>query len=186
MQPWLPSTLVTGMNTNTDLRRCPRLIQTWTRQWNATDITEDVACEWSSRLHRSLGIAYPERMLVRLSLRLNEPQYATLFDEVLCHEVAHLAVFHLHSKAATKHGAEWQELLRRVGYEPRRGYPTDPVTQRRSRSAVVYDHVCPTCQAIRTAKRPVPNWRCVACQQAGLDGTLIIQSRPDKREAVHV
>jgi hypothetical protein len=75
MQRLLPSTLASEMNVITDLRKCPRLIQRWTRKWNATAITEHVECEWSSRLRRSLGLAYPERMLVRLSLLLKEPKY---------------------------------------------------------------------------------------------------------------
>jgi predicted SprT family Zn-dependent metalloprotease len=186
MQRLLPSTLVSEMNVITDLRKCPRLIQSWTRKWNATAITEHVECEWSSRLRRSLGLAYPERMLVRLSLLLKEPKYASLFDEVLCHEVAHIAVFHVHGKAATSHGPEWKELLRMVGYEPRRSYRTDSLPERKGHESISYDHICPICQAKRTARRPMPSWCCVACQNAGLDGEMIIQSRPNKREALNV
>jgi hypothetical protein len=42
------------------------------------------------------------------------------------------------------------------------------------------------CQANRTAKRPQSQWRCVACQNAELEGELIIQSRPKTREALDV
>ena len=39
---------------------------------------------------RSLGRCYPERRLIRLALSLNDAPRA-LFEEVLCHELAHLA-----------------------------------------------------------------------------------------------
>lgn len=124
-------------------------------------------------------------MLVRLSLLLTESLYSSLFDEVLCHEVAHLAVFHLHGSAVTNHGPEWQELLQLAGFEPRRSYITDSPPDRNDHESIFYDHVCRICQAIRTAKRPMPNWRCVACQNAGLDGELIVQSRSVKREVLN-
>ncbi|MCA9087253.1 MAG: SprT-like domain-containing protein [Planctomycetaceae bacterium] len=131
---------------------------------------------------RSLGRAYPQRMLVRLSLLLKEPLYSSLFEEVLCHEVAHLVVFQLHGRAATCHGPEWQRLLQLAGFEPRRSYITDAPPAKRDRAFVCYDHVCRICQTKRTARRPMRNWRCIACQNAGLDGKLIIQSRPVNRK----
>jgi len=79
-----------------ELRNSPKLIRRWTRRWGAPALAREIACQWSPRLRRSLGRAYPERKLIRLSRLLQEPQYASLFEEVLCHEVAHIAAFHLH------------------------------------------------------------------------------------------
>ena len=172
------------MSGTDDLSRCSRLISLWARRWGAPELAKKITCEWSSRLRRSLGRAYPERGLVRLSLLLKEPQYALLFDEVLCHEAAHVATFRIHGNQAASHGPEWEELVRLAGYEPRSCYKTDALPEPQNRDSVRYEHVCPICHASRTAKRPQPQWRCVACQAAGLEGELIIQSRPKMREAL--
>jgi predicted SprT family Zn-dependent metalloprotease len=121
---------------------------------------------------------------VRLHLLLKEAQYAALFDEVLCHEAAHIVAFLIHGNRAESHGPEWENLVRLAGYEPRRCYRTDSVPKQKKLESVRYDHVCPICQAKRTAKRPQPHWRCVACQDAGLEGELIIRSHPKTRETV--
>jgi predicted SprT family Zn-dependent metalloprotease len=182
----LPGTLVSAMNHDNELQKCPLLIRQWATKWNALGTTGQITCEWSSRLRRSLGRAYPERMLVRLSLLLREPLYEPLFDEVLCHEVAHVVVFKVHGRGATSHGLEWQTLMRQAGYEPRRSFHTKDLPNRKDRESVRYDHVCPICQSKRTAKRPMPTWRCVACSNVGLRGELIVQSRPEQRNAMNV
>jgi predicted SprT family Zn-dependent metalloprotease len=174
------------MNRTDDLSRCPKLIRRWTRRWGIPALAAEITCQWSPRLRRSLGRAYPQRKLIRLSLLLQEPQYASLFEEVLCHEAAHIAAFHLHGCLVAEHGPAWEELVRLAGHEPRRCCETDSLPQRQELESVRYVHICPVCQATRTAKRPQPRWRCVACQNAGLDGKLIIQSRPIIREAVDV
>lgn len=172
------------MSDTDELLRSSGLIQRWERVWDAPGLTERITCEWSPRLRRSLGRAYPERMLIRLSLLLQEPEFAWLFREVLCHEAAHLAVHHIHGSRAA-HGDEWRELVRRAGYEPRSSYRTDSLPECRVHDSVRYDHICPICHAKRSAKLPQPAWRCVACQNAGLDGELIIQSRPRVPETVN-
>jgi len=177
-------TPVAAMTDPDDLFRCPKLIRRWARRWDSPELANQITCEWSSRLRRSLGLAYPERMLVRLSLLLKEPQYAALFDEVLCHEAAHVAVFRNHGNRAPSHGPEWENLVRLAGYEPRRCYKTDSAPEQKNLESVRYDHICPICQAKRTAKRPQPHWRCVACQDAPLEGELIIRSHPKTRGTV--
>ena len=169
-----------------DLRNSPKLIRRWTRRWGVPALAGEIACQWSRRLRRSLGRAYPERKLIRLSRLLQEPQYASLFEEVLCHEAAHIVAFHINGCGATDHGPAWEELVRRAGHEPRRCYRIDSLPPRPEQDSVRYVHICPVCQATRTAKRPQPRWRCVACQNAGLEGKLIIQSCPTKREALDV
>ena len=138
-------------------------------------------CEWSSRLTRSLGRAYPARMLVRLSLLLQRPPYSSVFEEVLCHEVAHLAVHTLHGSQVATHGAEWKQLLKLAGYEPRRGLFIEHLADRDT-IGLRYQHTCPVCQSTRMARRPPPTWRCIACRRAGLEGNLIIRSLPAKSE----
>ena len=164
------------------LSGAPKLIRMWSRKWHAPRLQDRVVCEWSSRLTRSLGRAYPARMLVRLNLVLQRPPYSSMFDEVLCHEVAHLAVFTLHGGEVASHGSEWRCLLAKAGYEPRTGLFIEANAERHG-TTVWYEHTCLVCQATRRAKRAQPKWRCVACRQAGLEGKLFIRSLPAKLEA---
>ena len=174
------------MRDKDELGRCPQLIRQWARMWCVAELAGNITCEWSARLRRSLGRAYPERNLVRLSILLQQSPYKHLFEEVLCHEVAHVAVFYLHGRAACSHGAEWQKLLKLAGYEPRKSFPTEMSKSRNRRTLLRYQHICPVCHSTRTANRPMPNWRCVACTNSGLDGELIIQSRANERRAMDV
>jgi len=101
--------------------------------------------------------------------------------EVLCHEAAHLAVHVLHGLKARPHGAEWARLMRIAGFEPRvRFDPARLTSGLRSwvRAGTAYDHRCPVCGASRMAGRPVRNWHCRRCADAGLGGVLEIVSRP--------
>ena len=50
---------------------------------------------------------------------------------------------------------------------------------------VRYEPIYPICQANHTAKSVQPQWRCVACLNAGLEGNLIIQSQPIIRETLN-
>ena len=164
-----------------NLSSARRLIRRWSTKWKAPLLVDHVTCEWSSRLTRSLGRAYPVRMLVRLHRLLQRPPHSSLFEEVLCHEVAHVAVYVLHGSQAASHGCEWKRLLTIAGYEPRRELfiSTNAATDR---PALRYQHTCLVCQATRMARSPNPKWRCIACQNAGLDGSLVIQSLPIRSE----
>lgn len=164
------------------LSRCPRLLRRWTNKWEVPELANVIACEWSTRLRRSLGRAYPERNLIRLSVLLQNADYAELFDEVLCHEAAHIAVFHLYGNSVLIHGPEWKELVQIAGFQPRLSQEAELLGTCRDSQGVEYVHTCPICHTTRTSKRPQPNWRCVPCQQSGLDGVLVIQSRPKSME----
>jgi SprT protein len=172
------------MTAANDLSQCPKLFRRWARRWNAVDMAEQITCQWSPRLRSSLGRAYPLRMLVRLNVLLQEPRFALLFEEVLCHEAAHIAAYHLHGLRVATHGLEWQELVRLGGFEPRRGIQIDDQLGPAISTSEVYVHRCPVCQATRNARRPQPRWRCVACQNSGLEGKLIIRRHLSRREAV--
>jgi predicted SprT family Zn-dependent metalloprotease len=165
--------------------KAPKLIRIWSKKWQAPNLRNKVVCEWSSRLTRSLGRAYPSRMLVRLNRALQHRPYASIFNEVLCHEVAHIAVFLLYGAKAASHGPEWKRLVATAGYEPRTGLFLQTKAKRHG-IAVWYEHLCPVCHATRRAKRAQPKWRCVACRRAGLEGKLSIRSLPVKRTEADV
>lgn len=74
-----------------------KAMRRWAKLWGAAALVE-TSVEWSPRLSRSVGRAYPQRMLIRLHVGLREPRHASLLREVLCHEAAHLAVFILHGR----------------------------------------------------------------------------------------
>lgn len=154
-------------------------IQGWLRLWQATGVVNSVQCEWSTRLTSSLGLAYPQRRLVRLNCILQIDQYAPLFEEVLCHEVAHVAVFWVYGGGVGSHGKEWQNFLSLSGFEPRRlihGLPNPAQTK----STVRYKHFCPVCHAQRMAWKPCVRWKCTNCLGQGLDGALRIVSVPSR------
>lgn len=136
---------------------------------------------FSPRLTRSLARTYPARREIHLHPALKDAP-AALLDEILVHELAHITVHERHGKAARPHGPEWQALVREAGYEPRTRFTTDDLritrAPRKPRTTLIYDHRCPACGMRRSAKKPVPRWRCAACVAAGLDGTLEITTRP--------
>ena len=182
--PLMPGTLMATMNGSDPIFRCPKLLRRLARSWDAPELAGEIICEWSTRLRCALGRAYPERNLIRFSLLLKDAKYAPYFDEVVCHEAAHLAVFLIYGSKAASHGPEWEELVRRAGYDPRVSHETDSLANAPNDACVRYEHVCPVCQTKRTANHPQPKWRCVACQNAGLVGALVIQSRPQSTEVL--
>ncbi len=156
----------------------------WLQLWNTPDLAAQTTIEWSPRMTRSLGRCYPERRLIRLAAFLDEADNA-LLEEVLCHELAHLAAHELHGTSTGSirpHGPEWKTLMRAAGYEPRTRMPAPPNApkpqpRRRRRGRYLYLHHCPLCQLSRAAKRVVRRWRCAACLTAGLDGILDVFRR---------
>jgi SprT protein len=170
------------MDGGDQLLTCPRLIQRWCRRWGTPALAGKVTCEWSSRLRRSLGRAYPERCVVRLSTLLREASYRDNFEHVLCHEVAHVAAFYIHGRSIACHGPQWQNLVRLVGHTPEARRETLTISVPQEAPSVCYEHLCPVCQSTRISTRPQRHWRCVACTRAGLEGRLIVQSRPRSRK----
>jgi predicted SprT family Zn-dependent metalloprotease len=68
--------------------------------------------EWSTRMRRLLGRAYPAEHTIRLSTWLDNTQA----HDTLRHELAHIAAG-VQRKAP--HGRKWQEWAVRLGVEPR-------------------------------------------------------------------
>jgi SprT protein len=70
---------------------------------------------------RSLGRCYPDRKLIRIA-RFVLDESEVVFQEVLCHEAAHVAAFHLHGQTIRPHGREWKTLIQIAGYPPSARY----------------------------------------------------------------
>ena len=68
--------------------------------------------EWSIRMRRLLGRAYPTLGLIRLSAWLDEAQA----HNTMRHELAHIAAG---VKRQAPHGAQWREWAIKLGVEPR-------------------------------------------------------------------
>ena len=95
----------------------PELLEGWCESWSAADLAPEITVELSSRMTRSLGRCYPDRKLIRIA-RFVLDDSEDLFHEVLCHEAAHLAAYHLHGKSIRPHGYEWKSLMQQAGYPP--------------------------------------------------------------------
>jgi predicted SprT family Zn-dependent metalloprotease len=155
----------------------------WFSQWGLAGFEQHITVSVSSRLRRALGRCYARRRQIVVAERLQEMK-PSLFEEVLCHEVAHMAVFELFGEECRPHGPEWARLMRLAGFEPRRRLVLDDAGNPSSigRARNIYIHYCPVCRSERVGRRPVRTWRCPSCSALGLDGKLEIVKRPDRRE----
>jgi predicted SprT family Zn-dependent metalloprotease len=149
----------------------------WAQTWALPDLPDQVTIEISNRLRTSIGLCYPARKLIRLHpvvRELDEP----LLLEILCHELAHVAVYLHHGREAKPHGPEWADLVRAAGFDPRARLPHGSIfntpARRATQRTVLWHHRCPRCNAGRTARRPVYAWRCATCHRNGHDGHLHI------------
>lgn len=133
------------------------------------DLDGSYVVEYSSRLRNSLGRCRPESNRISLHPRLRS-ELAHLHAEVVCHELAHLAVYRQHGRAVRPHGPEWKALVREAGFEPRRMVMAMPEPG----DGAVYEHRCPVCQMTRVSRRRQKRWRCAHCVEIGLGGLLVI------------
>lgn len=135
---------------------------------------EECVFEYSYRMSRSLGLTYPERSLIRLNVVLREQ--AAIRRAVLCHELAHVLCFRRLGRSEPAHGEEWKKLVTAGGGDPyTRLFAPDLPTQTKNATPHFYRHYCPFCQASRTARRRMHNWRCEQCVSQGLGGKLVIE-----------
>ena len=94
------------------------LIEKFSVAWATPQLAERVDISFSARFRSSLGNCRPTKGEIRLSSALlDSPQ--DVFEEVLCHELAHMAAFMLYGPAAKPHGREWKGLMQQAGYAPR-------------------------------------------------------------------
>lgn len=157
-------------------------VQEWVELWGTPDLTKDLSLQISTRLRTTLGRCRPQQAQIKIAaFLLSEP--GPILEEVVCHELAHAAAFRLHGQGIRPHGPEWKELMRTAGYTPRPRLSAPehallPAAARHPR--VRWEHRCQVCHAVREAGRPVPQWRCAACREAGLEGELTITRHPQK------
>jgi len=153
--------------------------QEWAEIWGLPGLTESVTVEFSRRFRSSLGRCRPAQGRIRLAAHL-EKGNADLLEQVLCHELAHVAVYRLHGRRVRPHGLEWKNLVSAAGFEPRARFPRAEgrFPPRPLKPRARWEHRCPECEAMREAGRPIRNWRCAECRKAGLRGALIITRLP--------
>jgi predicted SprT family Zn-dependent metalloprotease len=152
------------------------MLAPWCARWGVPRLEARLEIELSPRFRTTLARCSPARRVIRVAAFLVEAP-RPLLEEVLCHEAAHAAVAELHGRRLRPHGREWRELMRAAGFEPRVRLPPgdlEALPERAIPGRVTWEHRCPVCQRRRSAGRPVRQWRCVACWQAGLDGRLLI------------
>jgi predicted SprT family Zn-dependent metalloprotease len=172
-QDELPSELARGLGSiGGGLRRG---LRSWTRAWNVPELLQ-TRVEVSRRLVTSVARSYPERLLIRIDER-------AFFDnralEVLAHEAAHIATFLKCGRNVRPHGPEWAALLARIGLAPSISCGVSWGDREGARRPeLMFDHRCPICETLRTARRHVASWRCAACVEQGRDGHLRVTTRP--------
>jgi SprT protein len=133
------------------------LIEKFSAVWATPQLAERVQISFSARFRSSLGNCRPTQGDIRLSsVLLDSPQ--EVFEEVLCHELAHMVAFELYGPAAKPHGREWKALMQQAGYAPRVRMPRSLVPhlpkkmpKRRPR----WVHRFPIFQKSRIGRRPV-------------------------------
>jgi SprT protein len=84
---------------------CRKSLDRWLRDRDVPRLRGNSRIEWSQHLTRSLGRCYPDRRLIRISSHLQSAPDG-LLQEVLCHEMAHLAARELHGRNVRPHGPE--------------------------------------------------------------------------------
>jgi SprT protein len=149
------------------------MVERWGRLWGVGDLADSVTVEFSRRLRTSLGRCRPASGLIRLAERLQEVDPGPL-EEVLCHELAHVAAFRLHGPRIRPHGPEWKALVSQAGFLPRARFPGEALGVPPTPPRFLYEHRCPVCRARRVARRTVRAWRCAGCLAAGRSGKLIV------------
>ena len=174
--PGAKSSAMTRVNLANVLERWRPRIDDWARQWGVAGLESRLALQVSPRMFRSLGRCAPHKLELRVAAFLLDGP-TELLDEVLCHEAAHAAVFELHGSAPKPHGQEWRALMDAAGFPARLRIPVpgELGARRKQEGRATWAHRCPVCHATRLAGRPVRQWRCAVCREAGLSGELEIR-----------
>ncbi len=142
--------------------------------WGVPGLEREAVVKPSARLTRALGRADLFSPLIRLHPALVS-SHTHVLDEVLCHELAHLAAVRLHGPEIRPHGKEWQRLMELAGRSTRATMRVPDWPGRTERRGRVWRHVCVRCKATRLAGRPMRAWRCARCRDAGRPGSLKIE-----------
>ncbi len=144
--------------------------------WSRPDLGETVSTRFSTRLSKSWARTNLETRTITLATTLRSD--LSRLEEVLCHELAHIAAHDSVGHEEGPHGPTWKQLVRIGGFEPRLRLACGDdapriVDRRRSR----FLHRCPICDFSRVAARPMRSWRCADCVTAGLRGDLVITEK---------
>lgn len=140
-------------------------IHHWTTLWNIPDLTVHIT--YVGTLRKSAGRCHPANG----DIRLNRAFLATHPDETiptLCHEAAHIAVFHLHGPQARPHGPEWRHLMQLADQPANRTCTLDLIQhpgQKKTKSTVL--HRCPRCHYTHRAASTRLRWACPQCAERG-------------------
>jgi SprT protein len=141
--------------------------------WGVEEIQDDIQLQFSTRFTRSLGRTQPRNKVIRLNSELCT-ELSDFLDEVICHELAHVAAVHLHGDSIKPHGEEWSALVRLAGFEP---YIRLQVNGKSSigKARRSFRHYCLVCHSERIGRMRMTRWRCKACVASGLSGELQIE-----------
>lgn len=136
-----------------DYHQITDLIQIVCQTAGMPEMAQKISVEWSSRMTRCAGKAYLQRKLIRLS----NPIWALAGDEAnedtIVHETCHILVYWEWANRARgrlksanspprPHGPEWQQLMRKCGYEPKRCHSVDTSAIRKKRIRYRFDCGC--------------------------------------------
>jgi predicted SprT family Zn-dependent metalloprotease len=142
--------------------------------WSIPALASASTIEFSSRMTVSLGRCIPTRGIVRLNASL-QADTDELLHEVVCHELAHMAVYLRHGAGVRPHGPEWRGLVEAAGYTPSVRLSVDASLSSGARPRVTrWEHRCAVCHTVRIARTATPRWRCAECVADGLVGQMIV------------
>jgi hypothetical protein len=109
--------MTTGKSASLPVGIHERLVD-WSARWAVPGLATSVVVTFSRQLVSTLARCQPAegRIVLRADIT-GDPERLT---EVLCHELAHVAVHRLYGPEAKPHGPEWQALVRAAGFSPKR------------------------------------------------------------------
>jgi len=137
----------------TDRHQITDLIKMVCKTAGMPEMAQEIEVEWSNRMTRCAGKAYLQRKLIKLS----NPIWALAGDKVnedtVVHETCHILVYWEWANRARgrmrsagspprPHGSEWQQLMRKCGYEPKRCHSVDTSAIRPKRKRYRFDCGC--------------------------------------------
>jgi SprT protein len=152
-------------------------LERWCQAWGLPQLPHQIEIKFSHRLRRAVGRCHTRKRRITLSGLLLLAENQALLTETLCHEVAHLAAYHLHGSRIKPHGREWKSLLKAAGFEPQATVRAEKVHGLEALLATRqqrYEYRCPVCQVAHVLRAKNSRFRCRACRQAGRPGHLHI------------
>jgi len=157
-------------------RALVELIARYAELWSHPNLSETVSTRFSIRLSKSWARTNLETRTITLAAALQSD--LSRLEEVLCHELAHIAAHDSIGRREGPHGLTWKELVRIGGFEPRlRLADGDDAPRTIVRGHSRFLHRCSVCDFSRVAARPIRSWRCADCVAAGLTGDLVITEK---------